>query len=241
LHAHTTATDGRSTLAEMVEAARGRGYAYLAITDHSKRVTMARGLDPIRLRRQWREIDRLAARVSGIHILKGVELDILENGTLDLPDDVLADADWVVASIHYGQKQSPEKITQRLLNAIRHPSVCAIAHPTGRLIGERPGYEFDFNRVLREAAQYGCLMEINGQPSRLDLSDTAVLQARQQGVGIVLGSDAHSVDELGFMQGAINQARRAGLTAADVLNTLTWPRLLKRLQARRERRCVEAL
>lgn len=239
-HSHTSATDGRNTLAEMVEGARRRGYSYLAITDHSKRVTMARGLDARRLRQQWREIDKLRSSFSGIHILKGIELDILESGQLDLPDDVLAEADWVVASIHYGQKQSPEKITQRLLGAIRHPSVCAIAHPTGRLIGERPGYEFDFDRVLREAAKYGCLMEINGQPARLDLSDTAALQAHQLGVGIVLGSDAHSVDELCFLQGSINQARRAGLAAADVLNTLTWPRLQKRLQTRRHRRCPES-
>jgi DNA polymerase (family 10) len=137
LHMHTTATDGRATLEEMVEAARQRGHEYIAITDHSKRVTMAKGLDARRLRAEWKAIDKLARKIEGLTILKGIELDILENGQLDLPDDVLQEADWVVASIHYGQKQPRERITERLLNAIRHPHVHAIGHPTGRLIGRR--------------------------------------------------------------------------------------------------------
>jgi DNA polymerase (family 10) len=232
LHMHTTATDGRNTLEEMVEAARHHGYAYIAITDHSKRVTMARGLDARRLRQHWRSIDRLQARTRSIHILKGVELDILENGKLDLSDDVLAEADWVIASIHYGQNQPAEQITRRLLNAVRHPCVNAIGHPTGRLIGRRPGYKFDHETVFREAAEHGCLMEVNGQPSRLDLDDQMLRSARKFGVGIYLGTDAHAVEELCFMQGAVNQARRAGLEAAEVVNTRNWARFSKLLQKR---------
>ena len=136
LHVHTNATDGRASLEEMVEAARKRGHDYIAITDHSKRVTMARGLDAHRLREQWKAIDKLAGTVKGITILKGVEMDILEDGRMDLPDDVLAEADWVIASIHYGQSQPREKITKRLLNAIANPYVNVIGHPTGRLIGQ---------------------------------------------------------------------------------------------------------
>lgn len=233
LHMHTTDTDGRASLAEMVAGARRCGYSYIAITDHSQRVTMAKGLDARRLRQQWRAIDRLAKRTRGIHLLKGVEVDILENGTLDLPDDVLAEADWVVASIHYGQHQPPAEITRRLLNAIQHPSVSVIGHPTGRLIGRRPGYAFDLDIVLSEAARYDCLMEVNGQPSRLDLDDVALMKARQHGVGVVLSTDAHAVEELSFMQGAVNQARRARLEAAEVANTYTWSRFHKSLQARR--------
>jgi DNA polymerase (family 10) len=159
LHMHTTATDGRASLEDMVTAAKKRGYAYIAITDHSKRVTMARGLDAKRLRRHWKDIDKLAGKVKGITLLKGVELDILEDGRLDLPEDVLAEADWVVASIHYGQNQPREKITRRLLGAIKCPYIHAIGHPTGRLIGKRKGYDVDLDAVFRAAADYGCLVD----------------------------------------------------------------------------------
>ncbi|HZZ79094.1 MAG TPA: DNA polymerase/3'-5' exonuclease PolX [Gemmataceae bacterium] len=218
LHMHTTATDGRASLSEMVQAAAKRRYGYIAITDHSKRVTMARGLDARRLRQHWKKIERLQAQTRGLAILKGVELDILEDGRMDLPDDVLAEADWVVASIHYGQNQSREKITQRLLNAIRHPHVHAIGHPTGRLIGERKGYEFDLETILKAAADYGCMMELNCQPSRLDLDDVTLMAAKAHGVKIVLGTDAHAVEELAFMELGISQARRAGLEPSDVAN-----------------------
>jgi DNA polymerase (family 10) len=231
LHMHTTATDGRATLEEMVAAARKRGYAYIAITDHSKRVTMVRGLDAHRLRQQWKAIDKLAAKVKGMAVLKGVELDILEDGRLDLPDDVLQDADWVIASIHYGQNQPREQITRRLLNAIRNPHVHAIGHPTGRLIGKRKGYDLDLDTVLKAAADHGSLLEVNGQPSRLDLDDVAVMAARDRGVRIVVDTDAHSVEELGFMEFGVYQARRGGLEAKDVANTRTlaqFRKLLKR-------------
>jgi DNA polymerase (family 10) len=236
LHMHTTTTDGRASLAEMVEAARGRGHAYVAITDHSRRVTMARGLDAKRLRAHWKAIDRLAGKVKGITILKGVELDILEDGTLDLPDDVLAEADWVVASIHYGLDQPRARITRRLLNAIRHPHVCAIGHPTGRLIGRRKGYDLDLETVLKAAADHGCLMELNSQPSRLDLDDVALAAARDRGVGIVINTDAHAVEELGFLEFGVYQARRAGLEAADVANTRPLAQFRRLLDRRRPAR-----
>jgi DNA polymerase (family X) len=231
LHLHTDVTDGRASLEEMVAAAKKRGHAYIAITDHSKRVTMARGLDASRLREHWKNIDRLAGKTKGITLLKGVELDILEDATLDLPDDVLAEADWVVASIHYGQKQPREQITRRLLTAIRNPHVHAIGHPTARLIGKRPGIEMDLDAVLKAAADHGCLMELNSQPDRLDLDDVALMAARDKGVGIVIDTDAHAVEELGFLEFGINQARRAGLEAKDVVNTRTWPQMRKLLRS----------
>ena len=219
LHMHTTATDGRATLEEMVEAARRRGYEYIAITDHSKRVTMARGLDAERIVEHWREIDRLNQKVHGITILKGVELDILEDGTLDLPDEVLAQADWVIAAVHYGQNQPRDQITRRIVGAIRNRHVTAIAHPTGRLIGKRKPYEFELDTIFKEAADHGCWMEVDGQPSRLDLDDIGIVAAREHGIPIVIDSDAHAVEELAFVEFGVYQARRAGLEAGDVANT----------------------
>ena len=230
LHMHTTATDGRASLEEMVAGARKRGYAYIAITDHSKRVTMAKGLDARRLRQHWKAIDKMAGKVRGITLLKGVELDILEDGRLDLPDEVLGEADWVVASIHYGQNQPREKITQRLLNAIKCPHVDAIGHPTGRLIGKRKGYDVDLDTVFRAAADYGCLLELNSQPDRLDLDDTALMAAKERGVRIVISTDAHSVEELGHMEFGVFQARRARLEAKDVANTRTLTEFRKMLK-----------
>jgi len=195
---------------------------------------MARGLDGRKLRQQWKRIDSLAQRNPGITILKGVELDILEDGSLDLPDSVLQEADWVVASIHYGQNQSPEQITRRLLNAISNPYVSAIGHPTGRLIGKRPAYRFDMEAVFAAAGERGCLMEINSQPIRLDLDDVAIAEAKKKGVQFVVDTDAHSVEELCFMEFGINQARRAGLEKMDVVNTRplrAFQKLLRRAQA----------
>jgi DNA polymerase (family X) len=219
LHMHTTATDGRASLEAMVAAAQQRGYDYIAITDHSRRVTMARGLDARRLRAQWKMIDQLARKVRGLTILKGIELDILENGQLDLPDTVLREADWVVASIHYGQKQPRQQITERLLNAVRHPYVHAIGHPTGRLIGKRRAYDVDLEKVFQAAADFGCLLELNSQPDRLDLDDVALMAAKARGLRIVVSSDAHAVEELGLLEFGVYQARRAGLEAQDVANT----------------------
>jgi DNA polymerase (family 10) len=227
LHMHTTATDGRATIEEMIAAAKDRGYSYIAITDHSKRVTMAKGLGGPQLRAHWKAIERAAAKVQGIRVLKGVEVDILEDGRLDLPDSVLKDADWVVASIHYGQNQPRRQITQRLLGAIHHPWVHVIGHPTGRLIGVRKPQEVDLDEVLKAAAEHGCMLELNCQPSRLDLDEIAVSAAVRQGATIVLGSDAHATEELRFMQFGVYQARRGGLEPGNIANTRPLAALLR--------------
>ncbi|MCH5375836.1 MAG: DNA polymerase/3'-5' exonuclease PolX, partial [Planctomycetes bacterium] len=228
LHMHTDETDGKASLEEMVDAARARGLKYVAITDHSQRVSMAGGLNPKRLLAQWKAIDKLNERLDGaILVLKGIECDILEKGGLDLPDDVLAQADWVLASIHYGQRQQREQITSRVLEAIENPHVSAIAHPTGRLINQRPAYEVDLDAVFAAAKKHGKLLELNANPMRLDLDDVNCAAAKRHGIPIVINTDAHSVESLGMMRYGILQARRAGLTKADVANTRTWPKLKK--------------
>lgn len=219
LQMHTSATDGKGTIDEMAHAARELGYAYVAITDHSKRVTMARGLDPKRLRQQWRTIDRWNARSRGFTILKSVELDILESGKLDLPDDVLAEADYVVATIHYGTNQGERELTRRLVGAAEHPWIDAIGHPTGRLLGKREPYPLDFDTLARAAAATGCLLELNGHPERMDLPDTLAAAAKHHGVRFVLSTDSHTPGNLVFMRYAVDLARRAGLEAGDILNT----------------------
>jgi DNA polymerase (family 10) len=231
LHMHTSATDGKATLQEMIDAARSRGLKYIAITDHSKRVTMARGLDAPRLRDQWKEIDRLRNQIEDLVVLKGIECDILEKGGMDLPDDLLAEADWVIASVHYGQNQPREKITARILEAIEHPHVSIIAHPTGRLINRRDAYEVDIEQVLIAAARAGKLLELNANPARLDLDDVHCAAAKRHGVPIVISTDAHSTAGLDVMRYGVLQARRGGLTKSDVANTRTWKqfqRLLRR-------------
>jgi DNA polymerase (family 10) len=228
LHMHTTATDGRATLEEMVAAARARGLSYIAITDHSQRVSMARGLDAKRVLAQWKEIDALNKTLDGKFIvLKGIECDILEAGGMDLPDDVLAQADFVLASIHYGQQQSRDQITQRILGAIENPTVTAIAHPTGRILNRREAYEVDIDAVFSAAAKHGKLLELNANPARLDLHDVHCAAAKAHGIPIVINTDAHSIDGLDCMRYGILQARRAGLTKQDVANTRTWPQLQK--------------
>jgi DNA polymerase (family 10) len=229
LHMHTTATDGAATIREMVEGAKARGLKYIAITDHSKRVSMANGLDEKRLRAHWKEIDKVRGQVNGIEVLRGVECDILEDATLDLPDDVLAEADWVIAVLHYGLKQPREQIMKRLLAAIRSPHVDAIGHLTGRMLGKRPGADLDLDATLKAAAEYGKMMEINAHPSRLDIDDIGAAAAKSLGIPIVIDTDAHSVTGLDVMQYGIYQARRAGLEANDVANTRTWGQFRKLL------------
>jgi len=240
LHMHTTATDGEATLADMAAAAAAQGLTYIAITDHGKRVTMAHGLDEKRLRQQWREIDRLneslaAAGRPPLVVLKGIEVDMLEKGGLDLPDDVLAEADWVVASLHYGQQQSRERITARILEAIHHPAVSCIGHPTGRLINRRPAYEVDMQQVIEAAAATGTCLEVNANPWRLDLDDTLAAAAKRAGATLVISTDAHSTRGLGVMRCGILQARRAGLEAKDVANTRSLAGLRKLLAKKRGR------
>jgi DNA polymerase (family X) len=234
LHMHTAATDGKATLEAMVEAARQKGLQYIAITDHSKRVSMAHGLNAEQLRKQWRQIDEIRERLGdNIKILKGIECDILESGGMDLPDDVLAEADWVLASVHYGQKQSRQQITERILGAIEHPSVAAIAHPTGRLINRREAYEVDLDAVFQAAKKYRKLLELNANPMRLDLNDMHCATAKEMGIPIVINTDAHSTQQLDVMRYGILQARRAGLTRQDVANTLDWCDFQQILPSRR--------
>ena len=233
LQMHTDASDGKATMAEMVEAARSLGYAYIAITDHSPRMSMA-GQTPAELRAQWKQIDRLNTGMRGFRILKSVEMDILESGKLDLPDDVLAEGDYVVATIHYGLKQSEQQLTDRLLAAIANPWVDAIGHPTGRIVPVRPSYPLDFDVVAKAAANAKCLLEINGS-ERLDLPDTLAAAAKGHGVRFVLSTDAHNQRELSFMRFAVAVARRAGLTAADILNTRPTAEFVKGLRRSRNR------
>ena len=233
LQMHTDASDGKATLAEMAGAARALGYAYIAITDHSPRMSMA-GQTPAELRAQWKQIDALNKRLPNVRVLKSVEMDILENGKLDLPDDVLAEADYVVATIHYGLKQSEKQLTDRLLRAIENPWVDAIGHPTGRILPNRPSYQLDFDVVAKAAANAKCLLEINGS-ERLDLPDTLAAAAKAHGARFVLSTDAHNTRELGFMRFAVGVARRAWLTAADILNTRPLPEFLKGLRRSRNR------
>ncbi len=233
LHMHTTVTDGRDSLEDMVREARARGYEYVAITEHSKRVAMAHGLDAEGLRAHWRRISRLAAKTSGLTVLKGVEVDILDDGSLDLPNEVLREADWVIASLHYGQRQTQSRLTQRLVRAIRNPVVSAIGHPTGRLIGKRPPYDADFHEIFKAAADYGCVLELDGQPDRLDLDEINAAKAKEMGIPIVIDSDAHSVRQLDNIENGVDQARRAGLTATDVANTRPLAELRSLIHRRR--------
>jgi len=233
LQMHTAATDGQGTLDEMAHAARALGYGYIAITDHSKRVTMARGLDPKRLREQWKAIDAWNATAKGFVILKSVELDILESGKLDLPDDVLAEADYVVATMHYGITQSAKELTRRLVGAAEHPFVDAIGHPTGRLVGRREPYAADFDALSRTCAAAGCLLELNGHPERMDLPDTLAAAAKQHGARFVLSTDSHQPGNLAFMKYAVDLARRAGLEAADIANTRPLPEFTAQLKRAR--------
>ncbi len=229
LHMHSTWSDGLFSIEEMAEAAKARGLKYIAMTDHSKRVAMAGGLDADRLRQQWEEIDSLNLKLKGITVLKSIEVDILEAGGLDLDDDVLSEADWVVASVHYGQNQSRDRITKRVVDALANPLVHAIAHPTGRLINRRNAYEIDLDAVIKAAAEQRKMMELNAHPSRLDLNDVACGAAKNLGVPIVISSDAHNTAGLDVMRYGILQARRGGLTKKDVANTRTWAQMKKLL------------
>ncbi len=229
LHTHSTWTDGLATIEEMAQAAKLRGEKYIAITDHSKRVSMVNGLNAARVLEQWAEIDKLKKRLKGITVLKGIEVDILERGGLDLPDDVLAQADWVVASVHYGHNQPKEQITRRMIEALENPHVCAIAHPTGRMLLRRKPYEVDLDAMLRAARDNRKFMELNAHPMRLDLDDVACAAAKNLGVPIVISTDAHRPEGLNAMRYGIMQARRGGLTKQDVANTRTWPQVKKML------------
>ncbi|MCM2373201.1 DNA polymerase/3'-5' exonuclease PolX [Aporhodopirellula aestuarii] len=228
LHMHTSATDGQNTIREMADAAIERGLKYIAITDHSQRVTVAGGLTAERLLEQWKIIDEVRPEYEDrLTIFKGIECDILEAGGMDLPDDVLAQADWVLASVHFGQKQPRDQITDRILGAIENPHVDCIAHPTGRLINRRDPYAVDMDAVMKAAKEHGKFLELNANPARLDLNDIHLAAAKRLKIPIVVNTDAHNIDGLDVMRFGILQARRGGLTAGDIANTLDLKDFLK--------------
>ena len=231
LHVHTKWSDGSHELDTVVQAAREKGYQYIAITDHTKGLGVAHGLDEKRLAQEIRLIDGANRMLSGFKILKGTEIDIRSDGGLDLSDDVLMRLDIVVASIHSGFKQPREQITKRLLSAIRSPCVSVIAHPTGRLIGERDAYAVDMEMVLKEAAKYGVAMEVNAYPLRLDLNDIHIKMAKEYGVTLVISTDTHVTSQYDFMAYGVSVARRGWVEKKDVLNTLGYEQLIKKLKA----------
>ena len=219
LHCHTKATDGRDTLEAMARAAAARGYEYVSANDHTKRVSIAHGLDRRRLLQQVRAIDKLNAKLQGIVVLKSAEVDILDDGSLDLPDAVLKELDFTVCAIHYGLTRSREKQTGRILRAMDNPYFTILAHPTGRLINAREPYDIDLERVLTAARERGRILEVNAHPDRLDLDDQGCRMAKEAGVRVAISTDAHRVSDLDFMRFGIDQARRGWLERDDVVNT----------------------
>jgi DNA polymerase (family X) len=219
VHMHTVETDGRNTIEEMAEAAKERGYKYMAITDHSKNLAFANGLDDTRAIAHIKRIRDANNIIEGITIFAGIEVDILADGDLDLSDDVLAQMDIVIASVHSVFNQEPSKMTERLLKAVQNPNVSLIGHPTGRIQLRRDAYQFDMDAVLTAAAKHKVAMELNSYPDRLDLNDVHLRQAKQHGVKIVINTDSHHTSHLEKIRYGILQARRAWLTKDDVLNT----------------------
>jgi DNA polymerase (family X) len=219
LHCHTTWSDGRAGVREMGEAARDRGYDYLAICDHTRAVRVVPGLDADDLRRQAAEIEAANAALAPFRVLRGVECDILPDGSLDLPDAVLAELDWVQISLHAGQRGSRADLTARVVHAMHHPAACCLSHPTGRIIGHRAENALDLERTFEAALETGVALEVNGLASRLDLSAGHVREALAAGVRISCGSDAHSAPGLASMTYAVHTARRGGAPAAAVVNT----------------------
>jgi DNA polymerase (family X) len=230
LHVHSDWTDGTVPIAGMAEAAQARGYEYIALTDHSRRVAMTHGLDPARLARQIHEIDRLNEKLRNFTILRGIEVDILRDGSLDLPDSSLEKLDVVVAAVHSHFDLPRKAQTERVVRALENRHVSILAHPTGRLIGQREPYDIDMDAVISAARKAGCYHEINAEPDRLDLNDLHAHAAKLAGVKLAVSTDAHSVDAFQCMRFGIDQARRAWLTANDVLNTRPLAELRKLLK-----------
>lgn len=235
LHMHTTFTDGTGSIEEMVAVARELGLSYIAMTDHTKNVASVGGMNDAEILRYWDYIDNLNQKLNfeegSFRVLKGVEVDVLENGGLDLENETLAQADWVVASIHFGKRQSKEKIHSRYMDAFMNPHVDVIAHPTGRMIGIEDAMEVDIEFLCQNAKKYGKCLELNSQPRRLDLNSNALTLAQAYGVPIVISTDAHAPEQLTYLQFGILQAYRAGLTSDDVLNTLSVEKLLEQRTA----------
>lgn len=220
VHMHTVETDGRNTIEEMAEAAKARGYEYMAITDHSKNLAFANGLDDARAVQHIQKIRAANDKIDGITIFAGIEVDILADGDLDLSDSVLEQMDIVIASVHSHMNQSPMEMTSRLIRAIENPNTSLIGHPTGRLLLRRDAYQFDVDAVLKTAAKHKVAMELNAYPDRLDLCDRHLRLAKQYGVKIVINTDSHHTSHMEKIKYGILQARRAWLTKDDVLNTL---------------------
>ena len=233
LHTHTEWSDGHDSIEELAQAAQDMGYQYMAVTEHSAGRGIAHGLDVERLGQQIAEIRTLNERLSGIRLLTGTEVDIRADGSLDLPHEILTKLDIVTAAVHSSMNQSEEKMTQRVLKAIENPDVDVIAHPTCRLIGEREPVTIDLEAVFRAAAKHNKIMEINAMPDRLDLKDTHAFRARELGVKLVIGTDAHTVAHLGLMRFGIGVARRAWCEPQHILNTLPLDELLTVLNRKR--------
>jgi DNA polymerase (family 10) len=230
LHAHTNATDGREPLEAVVEGARQRGLKYLAITDHSRHLTVAKGLDKRRLLQQIDAIEDINEHIKGITVLKGIEVDILEDGSLDLPDDVLRRLDLVVGAVHSHFRLSRAQQTERILRAMDQRYFSLLAHPSGRLLGERDAYNVDMERVIRHAAERGCYLELNSQPQRLDLTDVYCQMAHDEGVLVSINSDAHAASDFDGLRFGVGQARRGWLEKRDVLNARPLAQLRKLLR-----------
>jgi DNA polymerase (family 10) len=230
LQMHSTWSDGKETVEGMLEACESRGYEYFAITDHSKALAMTGGLDAGKLRLQWEEIRDIASRHSEIRILRGMEVDILADGALDLEDELLKELDVVLVSVHSRFDLPEAKQTERILRAVRHPEANILAHPTGRQINRRDPMKFDLDAVLACAAENGVVVEINAHPDRLDLNDVHVIQAREHGCRFVISTDAHRSADLDLMRYGVEQARRGWLQAEDVINTLPYEDLVGALK-----------
>ena len=230
LHIHTTRSDGNATLEEMAEAARAMGYEYIAVTDHTKHLTIAHGQDEERVLQELEMIDRLNATLKDFTILKSAEVDILADGTLDLPQSVLEKLDLVVSAVHYKFNLSKKEQTRRILKAMENPCFNILSHPTGRLIGLREPYEVDMDAIIKAAKELGCILELNAQPDRLDLDDIYCKAAKEAGVRIAISSDAHSVNDLHYISYGISQARRGWLEKEDVVNTLPLTQFRKLLR-----------
>lgn len=227
---HTVETDGRNTIEEMAEAAQAHKYGYMAITDHSKNLAFANGLDDKRALEHIKRIRAANEKFDRIKIFAGVEVDILADGTLDLSDSVLEQMDVVIASVHSHFNQSPQEMTDRLLKAVENPNTSIIGHPTGRMLLRRDAYEFDVDAVLKAAAQRKVAMELNAYPDRLDLCDRHLRLAKQHGVKIVINTDSHHTSHLDKIHYGVLQARRAWLTKEDVLNTLPAQKFAKAMK-----------
>jgi len=233
IHTHTDASDGHLTLDQLVEAARSRGFSYIAVTDHSRSLTIANGLDLDRMERQIERVREADDRYEDIRVLTGTEVDILKDGTLDYPDELLAELDIVIASIHSRFQMTGKEQTKRICNAMENPYVGVIGHLTGRMLGERDAYDLDVDKVIETAARTGTALEINAHPQRLDLNDRHARMARQAGAGMVICADVHRSGHFDFMPYGVKTARRAWLGPEDILNTLEADDLLEILHRKR--------